>query len=669
MHETTTVHHHEYSAAPPATPPRAPERTRQDLDDISKALDALRGRVPAGDPDDGAVRAAYARIEDVKRDVAALHAEREQKTLIVGGLASDGDHVESRPSPPEIDVMPLAAEPARPAAEDDEPVQGGFIVRKFYSERKDTRVLPGREEEIAEKMVAVSEPMEAVRSLKSVIADVVALRRLIHEVQGAKSTREADVHATAAGEMLTALSRQLGALHEERERTSTDGGPLKAPEPDRVLMNRCDLDELARVDVRKDDEIDSLRALDVHLRHVLDMHRVPDARTMAVENLAGAVDGALIERESAGARATELRTAIDALERYERAAKKIWTLFPADPLPNPESAHLFIERLEAIIERGLLVPRGAATLTGGPRLDGTRNANVVGAVVGFHPQYGARGVLEVELAGGAGFVCVVPRYVDVRAPQGMQPYPTDEEAQRRTCPRCGLEGLLEDVRIDGPDEILRYRCKRVHGWERRRRLPAFLNTTETLAGPVEGGDTKLDIFFALDARARYCRGRWEVELRGAPFVLDAFARAEQAGTFGHLYAIEAQAGDGAPDGVTAIVIAEGLRLAGEGRPVRPTFGTAHPPKTELRPAPAARAEQAAFPIGTRVWFMECGSMPGGPYVAARPDGKPAFGRVVVRSIGSDAQDCYYEVEVEQPHDGPNVVSVPGRAGVIGEARS
>lgn len=43
------------------------------------------------------------------------------------------------------------------------------------------------------------------------------------------------------------------------------------------------------------------------------------------------------------------------IERYQRCAEKLWELFPKDPIGN-STAQSSIERLEAIIDRGLLVP-------------------------------------------------------------------------------------------------------------------------------------------------------------------------------------------------------------------------------------------------------------------------------------------------------------------------
>jgi hypothetical protein len=36
-------------------------------------------------------------------------------------------------------------------------------------------------------------------------------------------------------------------------------------------------------------------------------------------------------------------------------AQRIWGLFPSDPIPDDERAHFWIERLESILDHGLLV--------------------------------------------------------------------------------------------------------------------------------------------------------------------------------------------------------------------------------------------------------------------------------------------------------------------------
>ena len=58
-------------------------------------------------------------------------------------------------------------------------------------------------------------------------------------------------------------------------------------------------------------------------------------------------------------------------DRYVRCAERIWALFPKDPLGD-DPAHAWIERLEALLDRGLL--HGiieVAKLPGGHALTGT----------------------------------------------------------------------------------------------------------------------------------------------------------------------------------------------------------------------------------------------------------------------------------------------------------
>jgi len=42
------------------------------------------------------------------------------------------------------------------------------------------------------------------------------------------------------------------------------------------------------------------------------------------------------------------------IERYQRCAVQLWQLFPRDPLPADDPAQSWIERLEALLARGLL---------------------------------------------------------------------------------------------------------------------------------------------------------------------------------------------------------------------------------------------------------------------------------------------------------------------------
>jgi hypothetical protein len=45
------------------------------------------------------------------------------------------------------------------------------------------------------------------------------------------------------------------------------------------------------------------------------------------------------------------------LARYQDIALRIWNLFPNDPLPSDDPAHLWHERIEALLNRDLLIPR------------------------------------------------------------------------------------------------------------------------------------------------------------------------------------------------------------------------------------------------------------------------------------------------------------------------
>lgn len=42
------------------------------------------------------------------------------------------------------------------------------------------------------------------------------------------------------------------------------------------------------------------------------------------------------------------------VQRYEVCALRIWELFPTDPLSSDDPAQFWIERLESILDRGLL---------------------------------------------------------------------------------------------------------------------------------------------------------------------------------------------------------------------------------------------------------------------------------------------------------------------------
>ena len=47
----------------------------------------------------------------------------------------------------------------------------------------------------------------------------------------------------------------------------------------------------------------------------------------------------------------------DLVSRYQRCALRIWGLFPSDPLPVSDPAHFWVERLESILDRELLVAK------------------------------------------------------------------------------------------------------------------------------------------------------------------------------------------------------------------------------------------------------------------------------------------------------------------------
>ena len=44
----------------------------------------------------------------------------------------------------------------------------------------------------------------------------------------------------------------------------------------------------------------------------------------------------------------------DLAKRYQECARRIWHLFPFDPLPVDDPAHFWIERLESILDHDLL---------------------------------------------------------------------------------------------------------------------------------------------------------------------------------------------------------------------------------------------------------------------------------------------------------------------------
>lgn len=50
-------------------------------------------------------------------------------------------------------------------------------------------------------------------------------------------------------------------------------------------------------------------------------------------------------------------TTIELLGRYQECTRRIWHLFPTDPLGDDCPAHFLIDRLEAILDQGLLAPK------------------------------------------------------------------------------------------------------------------------------------------------------------------------------------------------------------------------------------------------------------------------------------------------------------------------
>jgi hypothetical protein len=53
-------------------------------------------------------------------------------------------------------------------------------------------------------------------------------------------------------------------------------------------------------------------------------------------------------------------------DRYQTCAQRIWRLFPKDPLPSSCPAQSWVERLEALLDRGMLQPRPPLKLPGIP---------------------------------------------------------------------------------------------------------------------------------------------------------------------------------------------------------------------------------------------------------------------------------------------------------------
>ncbi len=65
---------------------------------------------------------------------------------------------------------------------------------------------------------------------------------------------------------------------------------------------------------------------------------------------------ALVEAEEAKERSATDDGDLRILKRYQRCAVRLWELFPTDPLGD-DPAHFYLERLEALLDRGLLAPQ------------------------------------------------------------------------------------------------------------------------------------------------------------------------------------------------------------------------------------------------------------------------------------------------------------------------
>lgn len=57
----------------------------------------------------------------------------------------------------------------------------------------------------------------------------------------------------------------------------------------------------------------------------------------------------------------DVPVSLDTLERYQRCAERVWKLFDVDPLGDQSAAQSWVDRLEAILDGGMLASAIAAT--------------------------------------------------------------------------------------------------------------------------------------------------------------------------------------------------------------------------------------------------------------------------------------------------------------------
>lgn len=57
----------------------------------------------------------------------------------------------------------------------------------------------------------------------------------------------------------------------------------------------------------------------------------------------------------------DVRQVSDLVKRYQACTLRIWRLFPSDCLPADDQSHFWVERLESILDHGLLISKTEAT--------------------------------------------------------------------------------------------------------------------------------------------------------------------------------------------------------------------------------------------------------------------------------------------------------------------
>jgi hypothetical protein len=440
-------------------------------------------------------------------------------------------------------------------------------------------------------------------------ADVVSLRAEIAAMVEARSQSDVLNHATRANDLLTALSRTLGALHgqhglagafitqtkrdfhslEDRARTyeralrlaqdglvkahdafvrSVTGSPTLTTQDVMAALVHVENGEAAvRAALAGAENPDAGRIRDIPLTNV---HAQLESAKRLVEDMA--LDANQEDRELL---VVSIKQHIDtAFREHEVVLQKLLARLH-------DAGTVAIAGRVARLERELVDQRGRAeelsralTSANDAKHTADRDRDVLtSAIRGYRITGAGRDTVDDCVA-----LAEAQRLSSIRLRQVLVTHGiADRDA---TLPLAKLTEMLDGSLIEARSKVAALADLAKSAEAARALVQEALDDVRAEIEDAERANCETpsaDGEYRTRASAEYVRGRWCIELRGAPFILDAFAKAEERGEGLHLGSIEYASGDGCgggEDGPAAITIVEGFRGKDEGRPVRAARGAA-----------------------------------------------------------------------------------------------